>query len=67
MHGNYPIGLCFAFAGADTHPYSDAPGPAYAYQHANSNSDHHTYVDSYADIRSHTPGADWTLADGICG
>jgi hypothetical protein len=63
MRGNYLDGLCLAFAGAGTNPYSDAPDPAYAYQYADSGPDQHTY----ADTCSHAPGADWTLADGICG
>jgi len=67
MRRNYLDGLCRAFAGAGTNPYFDAPGPAYAYQHADSGPDHHTNVDSYADTRSHPSGADWTLADGVCG
>ena len=67
MRRNYLDGLCRAFAGAGTNPYSDAPGPADAYQHADSGPDPYACADSYANTRSHTPGADWTVADGLCG
>ena len=64
MRGNYPIGLCLAFAGAGTNPYSDTPGPCLRHTSTPTLTPTNTPTPTHTPTPAPTPlGPDWTLAD----